>query len=345
MVNPLLSELHDVFPPVYIALPTRGIFYPKGVLAEGTDPNSISVHTLGIMDEFKYRDPFLLVSGKAIGHLIKHICGDQIAVPEELCEIDVEALLLAARIASYGPSLKLNHICPKLKPKPIEEGEPATDDMVSCGHQNALVLDLHEFILRYGPIEDETRFKVGLPKVGQTVYLRPTPYKTTLEVMRNVMGNRQKLENLQNQQDDFIMDTALFSQYEEMLNLSAELQIATLLDCIWGVQTRSGNLVEDPAVILDWIMELPKSDHDIIGKRITELTDEFRKISIVRYTCGGCGQENEFNLQMNSEILFLAGSEESETSQISSASPAKNKNSFRTPSRISRKSPSHSAAQ
>lgn len=330
MTNRLLSELHDVFPPVEIALPTKGMFYPKGVLGENTDPQHIEVGTLGIMDEFKYRDPFLLVSGKAISYLIHHICGDQVVLPEELCEIDVETILLASRIASYGPSLKLNHICPRMKQ---EDGKD-----VPCQHENILVLDLHEFILRYGPIEEETRFEVMLPRVGQTVYLRPTPYRTTIEVMRNVMGNRKRLETLQEHQDEFIMDPILFHQYEDLLTLSADLQIQTLLDCIWAVRTKSGIMVEDPQEIMAWIFELPKSDHDVISKRISELTDEFRKISIVKYTCAGCGGENEFNLQMNSEILFLAGSEESEAPKISSDTHGKNKSSFRTPSRISRKS-------
>lgn len=342
MNNPLLSELQDVFPPVEIALPTRGIFYPKGVLGDGVDANCIAVHTLGIMDEFKYRDPFLMVSGKAIHHLLHHICGEQILLPEELCEIDVEAILLASRIASYGPKLKLNHTCTRMREK-LPEGETSgPTESVPCGHQNVLQLDLHEFILRYGPIENETRFEVKLPKVGQTVYLRPTPYRTTLEVMRNVMGNRQKLENLQSHQDEFIMDPELFMQYEDMLRLSADLQIQTLLDCIWAVRTRAGHLVEDPREIMAWIFELPKSDHDVIAKRISELTEDFRKISIINYTCDECHQENEFNLQMNAEILFLAGSEESDTSTISSDTPPKNKNSFRNPSRILRKSRSPS---
>ena len=111
MNNELVNDLHEVFPPIEIALPTRGLFYPEGVLAKDTDPTRIRVGTLGILDEFKYRDPFMLVSGNAIGHLISHVCGSQIMVPEELCEIDVETILLASRLASYGPNLKLNHRC------------------------------------------------------------------------------------------------------------------------------------------------------------------------------------------------------------------------------------------
>lgn len=338
MTNRLLNDLHEVFPPVQISLPTRGIFYPNGVLGPNTDATNIEVGTLGILDEFRYRDPFMLVSGKALGHLVEHICGDQILMPEELCEVDVEAILLAARVASYGPNLKLNHTCMAMKPGPIPEGEKEAP-MIPCGFQNAFSIDLHEFILRYGPIENESRFEVLLPRVGQTVYLKPTPYRTTIEVMRNVMGNRRKLDDIAEHQEDFIMDPERFTQYEDLINLSTDLQIQTLLDCIYAVKTRSGDVVEDTKEIMAWILELPKSDHDVISKQIQEITEDFRKISLIKYKCQSCGGDNEFNLQMNAEILFLAGSEDSAMKPISSALPAKNKNSFRRQSRISQRLP------
>jgi hypothetical protein len=337
MSNRLLNDLHEVFPPVQISLPTRGIFYPTGVLGPNGDPTNIEVGTLGILDEFRYRDPFMLVSGKALGHLIQHICGDQILLPEELCEVDVEAILLAARVASYGPSLKLNHTCTAMKAVPMEGEEHPP--MEPCGFNNNFTIDLHEFILRYGPIEHEERFEVPLPRVGQTVYLKPTPYRTTVEVMRNVMGNRRKLDEIAEHQEDFIMDPERFTQYEELINLSTDLQIQTLLDCIYAVKTRSGDLVEDSNEIMQWILELPKSDHDVISKHIHEITEDFRKISLIKYKCQSCDAENEFNLQMNAEILFLAGSEDSAMKPISSALPEKNKNSFRRQSRISQRLP------
>jgi hypothetical protein len=334
VTSELLNDLNEVFPPVQIALPTRGIFYPEGVLAKSTDPECISVGTLGILDEFKYRDPFMLVSGKAIGHLIHHICGDQIILPDELCEIDVEALLIASRIASYGPNLKVTHNCIKFKNNSNDDS-----DTKVCGHANTLNIDLNKFILRYGPIIDEDKFAVKLPRVGQTVFLKPTPYKTTIEVMRNMVGTQKKIDDFNANQEDFIMNPELFTKYEDLVNVSTELQVHTLLDCIYGVQTRSGNIVEDQKEILNWIFELPKSDYDIITKRIQEITDDFRKISSIPYICESCGNENDFNLQMNAEILFLAGSEDSEAKMISSDMPAKNKNTFRTRSRISQKLP------
>jgi hypothetical protein len=332
MSNELLSELQDIFPPIEIALPTRGIFYPQGVLGNDVDPKRIKVGTLGILDEFKYRDPFMLVSGKAMDHLVQHICGNQILIPQDLCEIDLETILLAARRASYGPNLKLVHRC--MLPKAAAEQPDAV-----CEHNNNVLIDLDQFILRYGPIEDESRFEIILPRVGQTVYLKPTPYHTTIEIMRNVMANQRTVDELNEDQDDFMIDPVKFHRYEDLVNLRTELQIQTILDCIYAVRTRSGVLVEDPKEIMTWIFELPKSDHDVIAKHIHDLTEEFRKISLISYQCENCQGMNHFNLQMNAEILFLAEAEDSETPMTFSAPPAKQKNTFRTPSRISRRLP------
>lgn len=331
MINELLTDLHEIFPPIEISLPTRGIFYPEGVLGPNTDPKCIRVGTLGILDEFKYRDPFMLVSGNAMDHLVHHICGDQILLPQELCEIDLETILLAARRASYGPTLKLTHRCINNKDD--------TDPPEPCDHENNIMIDVDQFILRYGPIEDESRFEVMLPRVGQTVYLKPTPYRTSIEVMRNVMANRRKMNELNEHQEEFVINPEIFHQYEDLVTLSTELQLQTMLDCIYAVRTRSGVLVEDPGEIMAWIVELPKSDHDVISRHIQTLTEEFRKISLIPYQCEQCQKLNEFSLQMNAEVLFLAGAEDSVAPTISSAPPAKPKNTFRTPSRISRRLP------
>lgn len=349
-MNSLIEELNDTFPPIEISIPTRGAFYQPGVLAEGVDPNRIVVRTLGIMDEFKYRDPFLLASGKAIDHLIRHICGDQILAPEEMCEIDIETILLASRLASYGPTLRIKHTCEHLvDPEPPEAGSTPTTtgdevpEKVLCGHINTVLIDLQQFILRYGPIDDDAQFEVLLPRVGQTVYLKPVPYRTTVEVMKNVVANRRKFDALE-KKEAFVMDTADFAQYEDLVNMSVDLQIQTLLDCIYAVRTRSGLLVEDPMSIGAWIFELPNSDHDVIAKRISAVTEEFRKISLVPYECEKCHGHNEFNLQMNSEILFLVDSVDTPVPKTSSITPAKSKPTFRTPSRISPKRRSLSPA-
>lgn len=333
--NELLSEISDVFPPIDIQLPTRGIFYRPGILKEGVDPNHIEVRTLGVMDEFKYRDPFLLVSGKAIDHLIGHLCGDQILMPEQMCEIDIETILIAARLASYGPGLNVTHSCTMMVKD--KDGVESV-----CANANTVAVDLHQHILRFGPIEDEERFEVKLPRVGQTVYLKPVPYQTTIDMMRNVMANRRNVEGLDLGNTDFVMEPEKFAKYEDVLNLSADIQIKAILDCIWAVKTRSGNVVEDPTQIGPWIFELPKSDHDVISKRIADITEDLRKLSLLTYACGACGQENQFHLQMNAEILFLADSEVSTVPTISSDMQPRNKSMSRTPSRISPRQRLHS---
>lgn len=340
MNNELLNELVDVFPPLDIALPTRGIFYQPGVLGDGVDPMHIEVRTLGVMDEFKYRDPFLLVSGKAIVHLIHHLCGKQVLLPEEMCEIDIEAILLAARIASYGSILKIVHNCLQMV-----KSDEEPDKEIICGHPNTVPIDLNQHILRYGPIEQEERFEVVLPRVGQTVYLKPIPYHTTVELMRSVMANRKSVEMLNLEPDSLVMQPDDFTRYEEILNLSADHQIKAILDCIYAVKTRSGKVVEDPTQIGPWIFELPKSDHDVITVRIAELDQDFRKISLIRYECGKCKQENEFNLQMNAEILFLAESEGSPVPMTSSVIAPRNRGTSRTPLRTSRRPRSPSPEQ
>jgi hypothetical protein len=337
MDNILITDIKKTFPPIQIELPTLGKFYPMGVLNPEANPKNISVGTLGIMDEFSYKDIFLLVSGKAIEQLITHLCGDQILVPSELCEIDVETILVAARMASYGPDLNLTHVCDKMVEKKIE-GDDLHNEEIPCMHENKLLIDLHDFILRYENIKDFDMFMVALPKIEQKIYLKPTPYRTSIEVMRNVMGNRKKMEEFDTDNNEFILNSDSYVRYEELMGLSADLQIKTVLDCIWGVELKDGRRVEDPHILAAWIYELPEPYYNMIRNRVNDITNHFRQISLYKYKCGACGGDNEFNLNMNAEILFLVDSEVAlPPSMISSDSLEKNKKPFRTPLRTSRR--------
>lgn len=334
--NILLKDLYNIFPKIDIILPTVGRFYPIGVLNETADPRRISVGTLGIMDEFTYKDPFLLVSGKAIDQLITNLCGDQILVPDELCEIDVETILVAARLASYGPDMKVKHICDKKK-EIFTESEPDKVEETICGHESEVYIDLHDFILQYTEIQDLDMFILTLPKVEQTVYFKPTPYHTTIEIMRNVMGNHRKMEEFKETGDEFILNTDQYVKYEELMGLSADLQVKAVLDCIWAVELKDGRRVEDPHILAAWIYALPDTYFNILSKRINEITQYLRRASLKKYICEVCGGENEFNLNMNPEILFLADSEVSNPSKISSNLSEENKKPSRKPLRISQR--------
>lgn len=318
MTNPLRDEIETSFPRVDLELPTRGQFYAPDVLANG---GTVQVGILSLIDEQKYRDPFLLVSGHGVYDMVRHICPDVLR-PDQLCEVDVEAILVAARLASYGPTLKLKHICQNTEQV---EKEAATDTkpavMGLCAHDNSIELNLQEFIFRYAPFEADAKYEITLPRVGQTVFLQPVPYRTSVTLMKYMMSkNRQLNEIAAEKVEEFVERPESFDRYAEILDVSSRTSIEAIVDCIVSVRTRSGKDVFDRALISDWITALPVEDTRLISQRVNDLTTQLRDLSKVEYECESCAFKNAFYVQMNPEILFLADAEDSKTPEKSSAS-------------------------
>lgn len=234
--NPLLADLeqNEAFPAVSVALPTGGRWYDESVL-EGADPLDLEVGVLGIMAEQNYRDPWLLMSGESMPRLLRDVC-PSVKIPSELAEVDLEAILLASRLVSFGPTMELKHKCEWVDPeaekaaeeKKVEEeqsnlakvaeeagvteeelpdgikelvkqaGEDE-DTSGQCSHENTVQLDIAKHIMRYGVIDDAVvaeRFVYKLKRVNQTVHMRPMPYKNVIRQIKDVFARDRELQSM-----------------------------------------------------------------------------------------------------------------------------------------------------
>ena len=94
--------------------------------------------------------------------MMKGVC-PSILKAQELCELDLEAILLASRLVSYGPKIELTHACqnivPRKKGEELKEGEEPAEGEDSlntrCLNSNKIDVDVNEHILRYGIIGDD----------------------------------------------------------------------------------------------------------------------------------------------------------------------------------------------
>tara|TARA_B110000503_G_scaffold8570_1_gene11627 strand:- start:1443 stop:2282 length:840 start_codon:yes stop_codon:yes gene_type:complete len=99
-------------PKLYIDLPSKGNFYPKDAL-EGNGME-IEVYSMTASDEIKLKTPDALYTGKAIVSMIKR-CVPAIKNPEGMPIIDLDYVLAAIRIASYGDTMNITAQCAKCK--------------------------------------------------------------------------------------------------------------------------------------------------------------------------------------------------------------------------------------
>ena len=108
--NPLSNYFRR--PSIYIKLPSEGKFYPPGML--DMPPNEeIPVYPMTAIDEISYRTPDALFNGSAVVNVISS-CVPNIKDPWAMPSIDLDTVLSAIRIASYGHTLEIETTCPNL---------------------------------------------------------------------------------------------------------------------------------------------------------------------------------------------------------------------------------------
>lgn len=164
--NPLLTNLK--LPGRIFQLPSRGIFYKNGELADGTNDGEIHVRPMSALDEINIKNPDQLFSGEAVNTVFKQ-CITGIQKPAELLSKDVDAIMMFLRTVTYGSSYEFSakHICPDAK-------------------HHSYVADIDQLIGKLKIIDPtmiDSMYTVNLPN-GQVVKLRPNKYSQVLALIR-----------------------------------------------------------------------------------------------------------------------------------------------------------------
>lgn len=300
MSNPLLDDVKNsgTVETVSIALPTMGRFYEDDVLDGEADPGDLVINSLGIMAELSTRDPFILASGKGMELLIPQIC-PAIQQPSKLAEIDLEAILLAARIATHGNKMTLEHKCTN----PVQaEGEKE----VLCGEENKIEVNLYDIIQRYGPIEFSDKFVVDLPEYNQKVYLRPIEYGQALTLLKEALATSKETEDMSTTKvAELLTNDNKIDEYSTMIAKQAVSTMESIIHSIFYVEAGNGGKVFDRDSIKEWLLAIAKENVKKIVKQAGELSESFYGNNSITYKCAGCGKENKTSIELDIQKLFF----------------------------------------
>lgn len=312
--NPLIQDLveNEAFPSVSVALPTGGRWYEKDMLTPEADSMDLPVGVLGILAEQSYRDPWLLLAGESIPRMLKTVC-PAVLKANDLCEIDLETILLAARLVSYGPTIELTHACDNRVERTEEDDKDDKDDAEKpthkiCGHQNRINIDINEHILRYAVIDDavvEERFTYHLKRVDQKVHLRPIPYERVIAQIKENIARDKKLNSFNDiEVEELITNSDISRRYTQIIDMTSETALENIEASIHAVSATDGQMVNGKDFIREWLLALPTDEAQGITNKINELTAWFISFSEIKYTCGECEQEGTFRLELDANRLF-----------------------------------------
>jgi len=154
--NPLNKYYRQ--PSIYITLPTKGRYYSADVYTP-TQTGEIPVLPMTAKDEIAFKTPDAMLNGQATVDVIKSCCPN-ILDPWQLTNYDLDTVLLAIRIATYGETMDITATIPVIN------------------EQISHTVNLPALLETVKNVEIKDSFRT---KNGFTVHVKPLTYKDVTE--------------------------------------------------------------------------------------------------------------------------------------------------------------------
>ncbi len=186
--NPLLARVH--MPGSTFKLPSGGIFYKNGELADNVVDGEVHVQPMTAFDEVLLKTPDLLFSGEAVEKIFTR-CVPQVIKPKELFNKDIDFLMICLRKITYGESFQLvyQHGCKDSK-----------------SHEYSINIDY--FIKSTKRIDPTTIGEIYTKKIEneQIVKMHPPRFKDVIKMMQSIDPNAKLTPE---QETENIIDTVI----------------------------------------------------------------------------------------------------------------------------------------
>jgi hypothetical protein len=277
-VNPLAAHFRR--PSIYFKLPSKGKFWADGGL-DLPVTGDIPVYPMTNSDEITIKTPDALMNGSSVVNVI-HSCCPNITDAWKMPSVDVDAVLIAIRIASYGAAMPITSKCPK------------------CGEEHDYDIDLTSILDRMKCPD----FSTPLDYNGLKIKLQPQKY---FGVNRASMTQFEEQKIMQALNDPNIDDTVKNNRIKEGMMRLLELNNSMLVSGTEYIETEDGTKVTDP----EFIGEFYKNAESMVIKKIEEKLKTLAEEAAVptsTIVCGSCSHNYEVPLEFDYSRFFVTGS-------------------------------------
>ena len=267
--NPLTQYFRQ--PAIHIRLPSQGKFYPQGTLS--MPPNGeLPVLPMTSVDEITYRTPDALFNGSATVSVIKS-CVPSIRDPWSMPSTDMDAVLVAIRIASYGHGMDISTTCPA-----CEEVDDVTVDLRRVN--DSLSVGNYEEKLQIGDLE---------------FYFRPITFKTVNHNNQVQMEQQQIIRSL-----EALEDAERSEKVQTLMAAINEATLSTVASSVAAIKTPNA-LVTEFEFILDYLKNTDSKIFNQIKDHAVELKQK-SEVKPLDITCNSCKHEytQPFTLDLSS---------------------------------------------
>jgi hypothetical protein len=275
--NPLKQYFRR--PSIYLRLPSGGEFWPSDALT-ATQNGELPVFPMTAIDEITYRTPDALFNGEAVVSVVQS-CIPNIVNAWETPASDINSILVAIRIASYGHELELGSVCP------------------ACQNQGDYNLDLRTVLDQL----QSPDFKHVVTHGDLQIYFQPISYRRQHET-NAVQFEEQKTIQMIPGSD--LPDDEKIRRLNAALKRITELTVNALKHSIAGIKTPQA-LVTEPEFIQEFLNNCDRQLFNQIRDHVISLR-QASELKPLKITCSECSHEYEQPLTLDMASFFEAAS-------------------------------------
>jgi hypothetical protein len=271
--NPLAKYFRK--PGTFVNLPTKGQFYNDRTI-KMTNMGQVAVQPMAAADELLLQNPDALFNGEAIKGLMKSCIPDLYDV-DALLTPDVDTLLLAIRVATYGNEMELDISCP------------------NCEAENQFAINIKEVLGEITFLDSEYTFT---SLNGLTFHLKPYSYKTTITASLAAYEEMKFLQAFKDAPEDVQK-----LKSKEAMGRVSNLAIDLLPDAIIKVTTPDGDEISDH----DFIKEFIQNSDKVTTKSIQDIVQQLNNTGInrkVQVDCVNCDHHWETEISFDPSHFF-----------------------------------------
>ena len=263
--NPLAGYFRS--PKLYIGLPTQGKFYDSDVV-DWPETNELPVYAMTAKDEMMMKNPDALLNGEAVANLITS-CVPVIKKPRALIGNDVDTLLIAIQVATYGNELTVKETCPE------------------CKTENEMMADGDAILSTMTVLEESYIFETT---DHLQIEIRPFTYESTIKAGLSSFKSVRGIQALAQITDEFERLQKFSENFKQIASLNFELLIDSVASVKGVLPTGEKFVVTDRKNITEFLENCDST----VGKLIESKVTSVNKIGIdktVHIKCVNCQHE------------------------------------------------------
>lgn len=277
MANPANNPLFKHFrqPAIYLKLPSQGRFWPDDAI-DIPPTGELPIYPMTVKDEITIKTPDALMNGLGVVEVIQSCCPN-IKNAWKTPAADLDAILIAIRLASYGSDMDIETTCPK------------------CNEENSNVIDLTVLLDNY-----------KMPKYVSTTIedltfnFKPQAYET-INNNNMMVFEQQKLLDTISRSD--LPDEEKTKQFNLIFPKLTEMNVMSLVYCIESIVTDDDKEVTESKYIKEFVENCDRKVYSAIKDKIETIVKSTKPESL-NITCPECQETYMSELSFDNANFF-----------------------------------------